>query len=174
MILSLWFVMLGTFLRAQAPSPNKAERAAIQRAKNTLVSSFDASLPKVSLEFFLNYESGGAPIRWKLTDCIEQTGNPSIDHRGDADSCVEADFEKEQIDVAVLVSVGSFEKGSGAPGFFSASVTQPNGRRLPLGRLGDLPKELHRPTRGMPRDLPVTIASSGLPVVAPNAYSRPV
>ena len=29
----------------------------MQRAKNVLVSSLDSSLPKVSLEFFLNYES---------------------------------------------------------------------------------------------------------------------
>lgn len=59
---NLCFLMLCVF-NAQAPSPEKAEQAAIQRAKNALVSSLDHSLPKVSLEFFLNYEAGGAAIQ---------------------------------------------------------------------------------------------------------------
>jgi hypothetical protein len=175
-ILGVSFVVLTIFLCAQTPSPEEAGRAAVQRAKNALVSSFDSGLPKVSLEFFLNYESGGAPIKWEVTDCTEQTGNLSIGHRSESDMCVEADFEKDQTEVAVLVSVGSFEKGrSGVPAFFSASVTQPSGRSVPLRRLRDLPKELHRPSPRMPRDLPMpTTASSELPAVAPNAYSRPV
>jgi hypothetical protein len=174
-IFGVYFVLLTIFLWAQAPSPDEADRAAIQRAKQVLVSSLDSSLPKVSLEFFLNYESGGAPIQWELHDCGEQTGGMSTDRRNSSGLCVEAKFEKDQIDVAVLVSVGSFEKGpSGAPAFFRASVTQPNGRRLPLRRLGDLPKELHRPVRGMPRDSPMpTTASFECPCAAPGAYSRP-
>jgi hypothetical protein len=162
-ILGLWFLLLTVSVWAQPPSGNKTEQAAVQRAKNALVSSLDRSLPKVSLEFFLNYESGGASIKWEVTDCWEQTGNPSIDHGSDSDMCVEADFAKDQTDVAVLVSVGTFEKGpSGVPAFFSANVTGPSGRRLRLRRLGDLPKELQRPAPRMPRDLPVpTTASSG-------------
>jgi hypothetical protein len=169
------FLLIAGGLWAQASSGNDTEKAAIQRAKNALVSSLDSSMPKVSLEFFLNYEAGGKPVKWEVTDCPEQTRNPSIGHRGDSDMCVEADFEKDQIDVAVLVSVGKFEKGpSGDPAFFSASVTQPSGRRLHLRRLGDLPKELHRPARGMPRDLPFpTTASSESPSAAPGACSHP-
>jgi len=154
-ILSFGIALLTCCLLAQKPSANGTEKAAIRSAKNALVSSLDRSLPNVSLEFFLNYEAGAAAIKWEVTDCLEQTGNPSIDHRTDSDLCVEADFEKDQIDVAVLVAVGSFEKGPpGVPTFFSASVTGPSGKRVPLRRLGELPKELHRPVRGMPRDLP--------------------
>lgn len=173
MILSVCFVLVTVLFRAQVPTPDKAQQAAIQRAKKVLASSLDSSLPKVSLEFFLNYEGGGTPIKWAVTHCGEQSGNPSIDHRSDSDRCVEADFEKDQTDVAVLVSVGTFEKGlSGVPAFFSAAVTA-SGRRVPLRRLGDLPKELHRPARGMPRDLPTpTIASSEFPCAAPGGWWR--
>lgn len=113
----------------------------------------------MSLEFFLNYEGAGTPIKWVLTDCLGQTGSPSIDHRSDPDMCVEADFAKDQTDVAVLVPVGTFQKGlSGVPAFFSANVTGRSRIKLALRRLGDLPKDMHRPVREMPRDLllPVT------------------
>jgi hypothetical protein len=168
------FLILSGCLWAQKPSAKKTEHAAIQRAKNVLASTLDRSLPKVSLEFFLNYEAGGAPINWEVTDCRGQTGSPPIDHRSGSAICVEAEFEKDQIDVAILVSMEAFEKApSGSPTFFGASVTGPSGKAHSL-RLGDLPKELHRPARGMPRDFqaPAT-ASSESPCVAPGACSRP-
>jgi hypothetical protein len=174
-ILSFAIALLSCCLLAQKSSGRGTDKAAIQGAKNALVSSLDRSLPNVSLEFFLSYEAGTAAIKWQVTDCLEQTANPSTDHRSDSDMCVEADFEKDQNDVAVLLSVGSFEKGlAGIPAFFSASITGPSGKRVPLRRLGDLPKELHRPVRGMPRDLPPsTTASWQSPCAAPDAYSRP-
>jgi hypothetical protein len=174
MILSLWFVMLGVFLWAQVPSSDKADQSAIQRAKNVLVSSLDSRLPKVSLEFFLNYEAGGAQIQWELHDCGERTGNPSTDGSNSA-LCVEADFEKDETAVAVLVSIETFKgEPSGVPAVFRATVNGLNGKSHSLRRLGDLPKELHRPTHGMPRDLPVpTIASSESPSAAPGACLRP-
>ena len=172
MILSV--LLLSGSLWTQKPSASKTEGAAIRRAKNVLASTLDRRLPKVSLEFFLNYEAGGAPISWEVTDCRGQTRNPPIDHRNESARCVDADFEKDQIAVAVLVSVGAFEEGpSGDPAFFSASVTGPSGKAHFL-RLGDLPKELHRPARGMPRDLPVPFtASSESPSAAPGACSHP-
>jgi hypothetical protein len=163
MILIFWFALFTSYLWAQPSAGEKMEQAAIQRAKGALVSSLDSSLPKVNLEFFLNYEAGGAPIKWEITDCGEQARTPPIDHGHDSDMCVEADFEKDQADVAVLVSVGTFEKGpSGAPAFFSASVTGPSGQRHSLRRLGDLPKELHRPAPRMPRDQPVPATTSSV------------
>jgi hypothetical protein len=149
-------------LWAQPQSADKMEQAAIQRAKSALVSSLDSSLPKVTLEFFLKYESGDAPIQWEVNDCGEQTGNRATNRGSDSPSCVDADFEKDQTAVTILVSVGTFQKGpSGIPALRSATVDGPSGRRHALRRLGELPKELHRPARGMPRDLPVpTIASS--------------
>jgi hypothetical protein len=154
------FALLANFARAQGPSLGKTEHAALQRAKSALVSSLDSSLPKVSLEFFLNYESGGADIRWEVNDCGEQTGNPVTDRGSDSPMCVEADFAKDQTSVTVLVSVGTFKNGPcGAPTLFNMTVQGPSGKIHALRRLGDLPKELHRPTRGMPRDLPVPITA---------------
>ena len=145
---------------SQGPTIGKTEQAAIQRAKTTLVSSLDSSLPKVTLEFFLNYESGGADIRWEVNDCGEQTGSPA-DRGSDSPMCVEADFTKDQTGVTVTVSVGTFKKGvSGAPALFYIAVQDSSGKSHSLRRLGDLPKELHRPPPKSPRDLPPSSTSS--------------
>jgi hypothetical protein len=173
-ILTFWFLLLTGCLWAQKPRANEPEQATIQRAKSTLVSSLDSSLPKVSLEFFLNYESGGGDIRWQVNDCGERTGNPATDRGNDSSMCVEADFARDQTDVTVLVSVGTFQKGlSGAPALFTVTVQGPSGKVHSLRRLGELPKELHRPAPKSPRDLPVPVtASSESPSAAPGACSR--
>jgi hypothetical protein len=172
-ILAFTFLLLPGCLWAQTSS-DKTEQAVIQRAKSALVSSLDSTLPKVSLEFFLSYEAGGTPIKWQVTDCQEQTGNPPIDRGSDSPMCVEADFAKDHTDVTVLVSVGTFQKGpSGAPALFNVTVQGPSGKIHSLRRLGELPKELHRPARGMPRDLPVPVtAFSESPSAAPGGCSR--
>jgi len=161
MILSFWLVLLAGSLWAQH-SADKTEKAAIRRAKNVLVSSLDSSLPKVSLEFFLNYEAGGAPIQWEVSDCGEQTGKRSTDRGTESAMCVEANFAKDQTDVAVVVSVGTNKKGpADVPTLLSVTVNGPSGKSHSL-RLGELPKELHRPAPKSPRDLPLpVIASSG-------------
>lgn len=174
MILSFWFVLLAGTLWAQH-SADKTEKAAIQRAKNVLVSSLDSSLPKVSLEFFLSYEAGGAPIQWEMSGCGEETGKRSTDRGADPPMCVEADFSKDQTEVTVLISVGTFQKGpAGVPTLLSVTVNGPSGKSYSLRHLGELPKELHRPAPKSPRDLPLpVIASSGYPCAAPGACSRP-
>jgi hypothetical protein len=156
-------LLLVNFEWAQHSSLGKAEQEALQRAKSVLVSSLDSSLPKVSLEFFLNYESGGADIRWEVSDCGAQTGTPATDRGADSPMCVGADFAKDQTDVIVVVSVGTFQKGpTGKPALVSVNVQGPGGISHSLRRLGDLPKELHRPTRGMPRDLPIPVTTSSV------------
>jgi hypothetical protein len=174
MTLCLSFMLLASFTWAQTSGADKTEQAAIQHAKNTLVSSLDNSMPKVSLEFFLNYESGGADIHWEVNDCGEQSGNPAADRGSDSPMCVEADFAKDQIGVTVLVSVGTFKSGpSGTPALFNVTVQGPSGKIHTLRRFGDLPKELHRPTSAMPRDLPVPITASSVGTfVAPDACLR--
>lgn len=156
----LLFVVGSRSTQAQHARTN--EEAAVERAKTALASSLDPSLPKVTLEFFLNYESKGATIQWEVSGCGGQTEAPTKDREGDKLMCVEADFQKDQVSVAVLVSVGTFQKGlATAPSLFSVTVNDNAGRVHFLRRLSDLPKELHRPTRGMPRDLPApTTASS--------------
>ncbi len=166
-LILIGFLLLFASSWAQVSTPTKQEKAAIERAKNQLVSSIDHSLPKVTLEFFLQYESGGAPITWEVNDCGEQTGNPATDQGRDFPMCVEADFEKDHTAVSVMLSVGTSKKGPvGTPALFSVSVAEQNGASRPLRHLGDLPKELQRPLRKSPRDLPApettaATASSG-------------
>jgi hypothetical protein len=156
MILSLWLLLLTVCLWAQPSSAKKTEEAAIRRAKNLMVSSFDRSLPNVSLEFFLRNEGGGAPIKWEVNDCGEQTENPATDRGRDSSMCVEADFDvKDRAAVTVLVSVGTFKGGpSGVPALLRVTITL-SGISRPVRYLGDLPMELHRPAPRLPRDLPV-------------------
>lgn len=161
MILSLWVLLLTVSLWAQPPSVNKRQKAAIQQAKDLIVSSLDRSLPNVSLEFFLKYEAGGAPIKWEVNDCGERPGNPGNDHGHDSPMCVEADFDckNQMAAVTVLVSVGTFERGPfGVPALFSAAITE-SGISRPVRHLSDLPMELHRWAPRLPRDLPEPVGA---------------
>jgi hypothetical protein len=164
MILSFWVLLLTVCLWPQPSSTNRTEKAAIRRAKSLIVSSFDRSLPNVSLEFFLKNEGGGAPIKWEVNDCGEQNGNPATDDRRDPPMCVEADFEAKNLTaVTVLVSVGTFKGGpSGVPALLRVTITDLSGISRPVRHLGDLPMELHRPAPRLPRDLrdPVGALSS--------------
>jgi hypothetical protein len=138
MILSLWVLLLTVCSWPQPSSTNKMEKAAIRRAKSLIVSSFDRSLPNVSLEFFL------------------KNGNPATDDRRDPPMCVEADFEAKNLTaVTVLVSVGTLKGGpSGVPAFLRVTITDQSGISRPVLHLGDLPMELHRLAPRLPRDLP--------------------
>lgn len=127
--------------------------------KSLIVSSFDRSLPNVSLEFFLKNEGEGAPIKWEVNDCGEMRGReriPATDDGRYPPMCVEADFEaKSRIAVTVLVSVGTFKGGpSGVPALLSVTITDLSGISRPVRHLGDLPMELHRPAPRLPRDVP--------------------
>jgi len=159
MILNLCFLLLTVCLWGQAPPATRQKKAAIQRAKNVLVSSLDRGLPKVTLEFFLKYEAGGAPIRWEMNDCEEQDGRAP----GGLDSpmCVEAEFEREGTGVTVVVSVGTFRRGpSGIPALYRVTVTDQGGSSRRVRQLSDLPLELRRPAPRSPRDLPVPVIAS--------------
>ena len=154
-ILSLPFLMLVSFLCAQSSSDEKKDAQTIQHAKNLLVSTLDRSLPKITLEYFLKYESGGAAIHWEVNDCGEQTGDPETDKGRDFPICVETDFDVEHRAITIFIAVGSSDKGiSSAPALFSATITEPDGKVKSLRQLGELPKELHRPLPKSPRDVP--------------------
>ncbi len=154
-ILGFW-VLLTVCLWAQPSSTNRTVKAAIRRAQSLIVSSFDRSLPNVTLEFFLRNEGGGAPIKWEVNNCGEQNGSPATDDRRDPPMCVEADFEaKNRTAVTILVSVGTFKEGpTSVPALPSGTITDLGGISRPVRRLGDLPMELHRPAPRLPRDIP--------------------
>ena len=160
MILNCCVLLLTVCLWAQQSSVNKTEKVAIQRAKNLIVSSFDRSLPNVSLEFFLKYEGGGAPIKWQVNDCGDQTASLALDQEHGSPMCVEADFEfKGQTAVTILVSVGTFKIApSAVPALISVTITE-SGTSRSVRHLNDLPVELHRPAPRLPRDLPVPLGA---------------
>jgi hypothetical protein len=130
MIFNLWVLLLTVCLWAQRPAVDKANKVAIQCAKSLIVSSFDRTLPNVSLEFFLKYEGGGVPIKWAVNDCGEQTGIPPLDHAQGSPICVQADFEfKGKKAVTVLVSTGTFSgrRPSNGPSIISVTITESAG-----------------------------------------------
>jgi hypothetical protein len=169
MILTLCVLLPTACLWAQQSSVNETEKVAIQRAKSLIVSSLDRTLPNVSLEFFLKYEGRGAPIKWEVNDCGDQTGSPPLDQEPGAPMCVEADFEfKGQTAVTVLVSAEMSKKlPSAVPALMSVTITQ-NGATRSVRHLSDLPVELHRAAPRLPRDLPVPVGAQSS---APN-HSR--
>ena len=154
-LLSLCSLLFTMSLLAQSAPQTRTERTAIQRAKTTLVSSLDKSLPRVTLEFFLKEEGKGAPINWEVNDCGEQSGNPAEDGT-DVPMCVEADMSlNDRRSVTLFLAVGTAKRGiSGLPAIFSAEVTDENGMVHPLQHLSDLPAELNRPRPKSPNDLP--------------------
>jgi hypothetical protein len=158
-VLSLGFLMAAVFLWAQPPTSKKIEKAAIRRAKSAMVSTFDRGLPKVTLEFFLNYEAAGATVPWGVADCGEQSGDPAIDRGRDFPMCVEAYFVvKGGISVGVVVAVGTLKKGlSGTPELSSVTVSDSRGGFRTVRQLGDLPKELHRPLPRQPLDIEISV-----------------
>jgi len=159
MSLSLGFLMAAAFLWAQPPISKKIEKTAIGRAKNVLVATLDRGLPKVTLEFFLKYEAGGAPIQWEVNDCGEQDGSALSGL--DSPMCVEADFQKDRTSVTVIVLVGTFTRGpSGIPTLYRVTVADQGGSSRRVRQLSDLPMELRRPAPRTPRDLPAPVIAS--------------
>lgn len=170
---SLIFVLLTCSLWGQHTHPNKAEEAAIERVKTTKVSSLDRGLPKVTLEFFLNYEGEGAPIHWRISNCGQLNGNRLIDSEQAPAICVEAEIDlKEDRSATIVVSVGTPKTGPvGVPTFFSATITDPDGTTHAVRHLSDLPMELHRwlPPLKWPRDLSLPAGAALSPLaVATN------
>ena len=140
-------VLCASAYAQQAATTTKSERSVIEKVKKVSVSEIDRDLPDVSLEFFLKYESEGAPIRWEVNDCGEQTGASS---NAEVPMCVEADIGVKQGDLAVVIAVGTYRKGiEGRPKLFSATITDCDGLVRTIRKLGDLPVALHgiRPRR---------------------------
>jgi hypothetical protein len=170
LIRSFAFVLITHLLWAQHPYSKEAENAAIKRVKTVDVSLLDRGLPKVTLEFFLKYEGEGAPIKWRLSNCGQSTGNPFLEREQDSPVCVEADIDlKGDRSAAVVVSAGTRKTGPvGVPTVFSVTVIDPGGMVHAIRRLSDLPMELHRPPPKSPRDLALPVDAALPPLAAGN------
>jgi hypothetical protein len=158
-MLSLFFMLLTFCVWALGPS-DKTEIDAMERVKALLISSLDRTLPKVTLEFFLKYEGGGAPIKWEVNDCGEKSRDTVVDH-GRESMCIEADIAlKDGRAAAVFISVGTSKRGPvDVPAVDDVRVTDAGGTTHCLDRLRDLPVELHRPLPKGPRDLPPPVSA---------------
>ncbi len=152
--LSLLILLVTSCVPAQGPPADERE-AAIQRVKTLLVSSLDHGLPKVSLEFFLNYEGEGGAVKWQVTDCGESV-DKLVYHKPDSAICVRADVGlKDGRAATVLISAGRLKKGeANVPSVHAVSVSYPGGTKHRLDHLSDLPVELHRPLPRGPKDRP--------------------
>ena len=161
-ILKLLFLLFPFCLFAQVPPADQTEAGDIRRVKTLLVSLLDRGLPKVTLDFFLKYEAGGAPIKWKVTDCGERMGVLADDR---SPLCVAADFSlKDGRAATVLLSVARLESGRREiTEFYDGWVTYPGGTIHHFRQLSDLPAELHRPIPKGPRDLPPPINARIIP-----------
>jgi len=153
-------VLLLLLLPSSVQAQQEAGGPAIQRVKTLPISSLDDGLPKVTLEFFLNYESEGAAIKWELKHCGE-TQDSAVDHERDSAMCVQADFGlKDGRSATIVVSIGRAKKGVvDAPTVSGVSVTYPGGTKRRLDHLSDLPVELHRPLPKAPKDLPSGVSA---------------
>lgn len=164
--LALVLMLLQVFLRAQ--SATELDRAAVARAKNVIASALDDRLPKISLEFFLQYEAAGKPVWWRVVECGEESDagkDPAPDQ-----TCVEAEFDrKHNGTVKVIVSVATSKKSQAAPAFVFATVTDTAGSPRRIHRLGDLPMELQRRPPRTPKDLPSTVATLVFPAIFESA-----
>ena len=140
----LLLLLLETPLSWAQKLEGKIQRAAIRIAKAALISNFDNSLPRISLEYFLDYEAAGAPVVWEATACplTSQAAN------ADAYKCVLATVEFRDGRVAMVsVAVGMADK---RVELRSVMITDENGavRKLPLI---ELPAAIQRMWRKMPR-----------------------
>jgi hypothetical protein len=147
-------LLVAGVLSVNSRADDAPERVLIEDAKKALVSNIDHRLPKVNLEFFLNYEAEGSPIHWEVNSCGEGDRNASAGTERAFNTCVEADFDLHGRSVEVLVSFGSRANlGGQTPKFLDAIVTEQDGSTYSIKQLGDLPARLHRPTPKEPRDL---------------------
>jgi hypothetical protein len=146
--LSFSLLLLTSGLIAPA-SPAITQKATIRWVKNTLASSLDKTLPKMTLESFLKDEGKGAPIAWAVKDCGQQVQNPEIADRTEHQTCVKADMKLKD---GRLVTVSVAVRAHRPPAFFSASVKDPgpNGSLILLYHLSDLPIEINHPTMHNP------------------------
>lgn len=142
----------------QARSDDGTKTSSIRSAKDLLVSSLDSSLPKITLEYFLQYEGGGVPVFWEAKHCGAPSGNSSADRGRISFTCVQANMDTSGGSVSVLLSMEAGDKGSTrGPSIVSLTVVDAFGRVHALRRLGEVPKELHRPVPKGPRDLPMPV-----------------
>lgn len=161
-IFSLALMSLSLCALAQPRPSAKSEEAAVQYVKNVLASRFDNRLPRISLEYFLAYETNGASAKWTVSECEKPSTGASVDPPRNSPICVRADFDLKSGDaLTILISADQqFRRES----VVRLTLTELTGNVRRIRSLGDLPMELHREPPGRPlktpRDLPLPASDS--------------
>lgn len=138
-------VLALTVTVSQAP-----DTAAISAAKNTIARDIDKTLPAVKFETWLQGLVGApTPLTWGVTDCGEQTGNPSLDRGRDVPICVEviATLAGSRRLVLSLLA-GSRERGltTGALALYSAAIIEPTPKPVAwIKTLAEIPRLIGQP-----------------------------
>lgn len=65
-VTSIATVLLTFNVWSQSPPAQPTD--VVRLVQNLKASSFDQNLPKVTLEFFLNYEAAGSRVEWKESE----------------------------------------------------------------------------------------------------------
>lgn len=147
---------------AQTRSSAKTEATAIQHLKNLSASSFDSRLPRVSLEYFLAYETNDAPAKWALTECEKQSTDGNVAQRHNSPHCIQADFDlNDGGALTIVIRVEESQNEQFSNGFLvGLTVLDVTGKVRQIRSLGDLPMELHRLPSRTPKDLPLPSTDS--------------
>jgi hypothetical protein len=95
------------------PSPRQPDAVVIQAAKRSNVHDIDPKLPTMTFEVWLRSVAGTQPtMKWGVTDCGEQSGNPAVDRGRDLPMCAEVIVSLSETRELVLdVAMGTFAKG---------------------------------------------------------------
>jgi hypothetical protein len=139
-VLLLALLCAGGVVSAQNKE-TKIQQAAIRAAKAALISGFDSSLPRISLEYFLAYEAAGAPVAWDTTPC------PLTPRReaGNAHTCVLATIELNDGRLAMVsVAVPAPGIAAGSVELRSVLITEEWGAAVRKISLIELPAAIHR------------------------------
>jgi hypothetical protein len=138
--------VLLTIVALASAAAQSTDQLAIERARTTLVYTFDKSLPKVTLEDFLNQATKNGAVSWEANDCGEQSGDPEVDSQRDVPICAQATLKAANGRTAyVSVAVGTVHKGvTGRPELYDVLIVQRDQSSDSI-QLRDLPVELNRP-----------------------------
>ncbi|HWR16599.1 MAG TPA: hypothetical protein VN577_17370 [Terriglobales bacterium] len=134
-------VLLIFLLTVPLWAQSKSDKPVVEYVRTLRVSAIDRTLPDVSLDYFLRYETEGAAINWQRIDCPDKRQGPFR-------QCVQADaFLANRGAVTVSISVDSPDQRSfSRPELIDVYITELSGLVRPVHRLRDLPMELHRRT----------------------------
>lgn len=143
---SLFLVALALTV-SQTP---QVQAAAITAAKNAIARDVDNTLPPVKLEAWLRELVGTqAVLKWSVTDCGEQTGNPALDRGRDFPMCVEVNVNlpgNRLLSLSLLT--GSMARGlAGGPlRLYSGAIIEPAPKPITwIKALAEVPKLIGQP-----------------------------